>query len=225
MVIEDSATVRFVTRSDIERYVFDSIAPLGTPFAAIELSELEQRLCANPYIASCNVYSTIDGVVNVEISQRTPRLRLFCETGYNFYLDSTLMILKPNEKWYPKVLIISGEPCFDFGVDFYGVLDEKNSARDIANLKKIINFVGCIEEDSYLLGLVSQIYAFCSPSGEVEVDIIPSLGRAIIKFGEIGNAEHKLAKLSHFYRTAYNYAALDSAKVVDVRFRSQVVVQ
>lgn len=225
VAIVDSATVRFVTRSDVERYVFDSVAQLGVAFTTIELSELEQRLSANPYISSCNVYSTIDGVINIEISQRLPRLRLFCESGYNFYLDSTLRVLKPNEKWHPRVPIISGTPCFEFGVDYYGVLDEKNSALDIENLKKLINFVECVEDDSYLQDLVLQIYAFCSPSGETEIDIVPSLGSAKIKFGTLKDTEQKLAKLSHFYRTAYKYAALDSAKVVDIRFHSQVVVR
>ncbi len=223
--IKNSKDVSFLSNSDVERLIFDSVAKLGMRLKSIPLGVLETVLENNNYVESANVFSSIDGTINIELTQRVPCFRVLTENGYDFYVDSSMVILKTRNGYYPKVITVSGKPCFDFDTSFYGELNGKNSDRDVDNLKKLFNFVEYIKKDSYLKDFTSQIYLFCNNKGEFEVEIIPSIGSLTVLFGSIVDSKSKLDRLSHFFRTSYRFAHLDSAKVVDVRFNPQILVR
>lgn len=225
VVVLDSAEVRFLNKTSIERLVQDSVLSSVSKIEDVDLERIESLLESNLYVQDVVVASNMEGEVVVTLSQRYPEFRVVTQNGYNFYVDSTLRVLKPVAGYYPNVIILTGELNFGFGVDFFGDIDEKKDNNDVENLKKLSNFVGNINNDSYLGDLISQIYLKNGGGGEIEVEIIPSVGRALVLFGGLDMAEKKLQKLSYLYRRAYSYAGLDTAREVDVRFSNQILTR
>lgn len=222
--VQDSGEVQFVVTDSIRQMIFDSVAPLGIPLVNIHLADIEGRLRANQYIDSVEVHAAMDGVVTVRLIQHRPLMRVFSQSGYNFLVDSALHIMEPVAHYHPKVPIISGMPHFDFATDFYGRLDRKKYSTDAQNIKKLINFVQLVASDEFLDRLCAQI--FVTRSGQImEVEIIPAVGRSIIKVGELDDCRDKLSKVKAFYRSAYSYAGLDTAHTVDIRFKDQILVR
>lgn len=225
VTIVDSADIGFVTHDTVERLVLGSVAAIGHPLSNIHLGDIEERLEANQYVDSVEVSSSIDGVIKVRLRQRRPIMRVLSENGYNFLVDSALNIMRPTDTFHPKVPIISGVPCFGFSPDFYGRLDRKKYAVDAENLKKLINFVQIVASDEFLDRLCAQIFVACRGINIMEVEIVPTMGRSTIKVGELNDSFDKLNKVKAFYRSAYSYAGLDTAQVVDIRFKDQILVR
>lgn len=226
VVVEDSVQTAFVRSADIKGYILDSIAPLGCAMHSVDLAVIESQLLSNPYIGWCEVSSTTQGAILVRVRQLRPIMRVLGQNGYNFYIDSSLNIMRRSKEFHPTVPTISGTPCFGFSKEFFGRLDKKKYSADVESLKKLINFVSVVEADDFLNGLLTQIYVTCGSKGELEVTAVPSVGRAVIYIGGIdGMIDHKLHKIKAFYRSAYSHAGLDSATVVDARFKNQIIVR
>ena len=88
---------------------------------------------------------------------------------------------------------------------------------------KLLTFVETVEEDDFWRSEVVQIVAHTTPSGALEVDLVPRSGRHTIRFGRLERVEEKFSKLMRFYRNGLPKIGWDEYRTVDVRFDGQVV--
>jgi cell division protein FtsQ len=58
-----------------------------TEMQDIDLGRLEKIVYTNPFVAKAEVYSTIDGYVNIDLWQRNPVLRVINFDNEHFYID------------------------------------------------------------------------------------------------------------------------------------------
>ena len=68
-----------------------------------------------------------------------------------------------------------------------------------------------------------QIIARTTPSGALEVDLIPRSGRHVIRFGRLERTEEKLDKLLRFYRKGLSEIGWNVYRIIDIRYTDQVV--
>jgi cell division protein FtsQ len=76
----------FIDRQEIDNIV-NAHALIGRDLDGINIQSLESRLKANPFVQSAKVYEDMDGVIQVEISQRQPILRIMNQSNQDFYVD------------------------------------------------------------------------------------------------------------------------------------------
>src|ERR1700742_981460 len=63
----------FIDKQEVENILhLSSYSLVGRRMENINLHDLENRLKANPFIEFAKVYTDMDGVINIEISQRQP---------------------------------------------------------------------------------------------------------------------------------------------------------
>lgn len=220
VAVLDSVDECFVTASVVDSLIGSSTL-IGKQIDQVDLFAIENIVSAQPYVAWCNVSSDIRGIITIRLTQRMPIVRMISESGYDFYMDSTLHVLKPDPICHKNVPIVSGNLKFGFTDDFYGELDQKNSAKDIEYLKKLINFVEFIDADEFLRDFVMQIYV----EADRNIVIAPRLGSSVIAFGGLADFSDKLSKVKAFYMQCYGTSALDSVKRVDVRYAGQVIIK
>lgn len=224
VVICDSAECAYITPQKVARWIAPATGTLiGMPMSELDISMLEHRLRSQPYTARVNVHSTMDGVIKVELWQRKPILRFKSDgvDGYDFYLDSTLRVLPLVDGYSPEVPIISSETSLGFGKNFTGKIDEEKFKKDAQILKKLINFVQITSKDDFLRTLIVQ--AYLDQRGELE--LIPRLSNQLIKFGELEAIEDKLLKLKKFYQQSFGQQWWESANIINLKYRDQVVIQ
>mgnify|MGYP000784713294 FL=1 len=68
-----------------------------------------------------------------------------------------------------------------------------------------------------------QIAAHTTPSGALEVELVPRSGRHTIVFGRIEQVERKFDKLLRFYRSGLMNIGWGEYRTIDIRYNDQVV--
>src|SRR6188768_2221153 len=75
--VHDSSGTGFVDSNDIMQIIQNKFGALeDKPIASINISLLEKIINTNPFVRCAEVFSTVDGKVNIEVKQRIPVLRV-----------------------------------------------------------------------------------------------------------------------------------------------------
>jgi cell division protein FtsQ len=226
IVVRDSLRTGFMTPRSI-RGLLDrnGLKPTGELLREIDLPELERVIAAQPYVRKVDVFTSLDGVVRIEVEQHTPVLRVQSENGYRFYLSADGRVMPLRRTSVPAdVPVVTGLPTFSFGTEFAGKIpetgeDEKISDKNAIFCRNLINFVEFLKNDPFWGDQVVQIDIV----PENEVELIPRVGTGIIRLGDLEGYKEKLDKLFRFYRRGLAYEGWNKYSVIDIRFRDQVI--
>lgn len=102
-------------------------------------------------------------------------------------------------------------------------LKQKKLEKSYEDFMKLLTFVEFVEEDDFWRSEVVQIVARTTPSGALEVELVPRSGRHTILFGRIEQVERKFDKLLRFYRSGLRNIGWDAYRTIDIRYNDQVV--
>jgi cell division protein FtsQ len=201
----------------IDRQEVDNILKIhrhklvGRKLAEINIEDLEQRLKANPFIESATVYVDMDGVIQVEISQRQPVLRVINQFDQNFYIDQHGLKVPLSNNFTAKVIAANGYIDEVFG----GKLDTLHT--DIA--KEVYKTADFISRDSLWSAQIAQIYV----DQDHQIELIPRVGTNRILLGNADSLESKFSNLLTFYKKAMPQVGWDRYKTINIKYANQVV--
>ncbi|MFI3287355.1 MAG: hypothetical protein R3Y61_02660 [Rikenellaceae bacterium] len=225
----DSSEIAFVTSGEIRAMLLDSLSRRGMKVDSLNLWQIEESIRGIEAIESVEAVVTMEGLLSVEIWQRTPIVRLMDDGKYgrgDYYMDSSYNFIPPTRGYRPDVLVVSGELNLSFKRDSLGEGEAKKNESQLIFIKNIHTFVGLISGDKFFADFVDQIYIRREGNSHKPfVEIVPFQRNGVVYFGDFNNMEAKLQKIKTFYRDAYRYASLGEGDVVDVRFENQVVVR
>src|ERR1035438_1811331 len=74
----------------------------------INFEKIEKTLAKQSYVAHTQVYNSLDGVVEIDIIQRQPILRIFNQKKESYYLDANGYMLPVNPSFSARVLVANG---------------------------------------------------------------------------------------------------------------------
>ena len=100
---------------------------------------------------------------------------------------------------------------------------QKKLEKRYEDFLKLINFVNWLEGESFWSAEIVQIVAQTTPSGALELELVPRSGNYTIMFGRIENVEEKFEKLRHFYEDGLNKVGWDKYSTIDIKYDGQVV--
>ncbi len=226
VTLVDSGKVDFITNREVASLITRGLYSLGTPMEDVELRLVDSVLRANEYLQEVRAWTTIEGEIKVIAESRVPEFRVVDQGGWDFYVDSTLVhLMQPRRGYCPDVPTLSTNINFSLPTDYGGKLSEKNYEKDLVFIKKLATFVECMHSHTVLQALSGQL--FVEQVGEgLEVDIVPEQENSVILLGLIDrNIQSRIQSVENFYTQAYTYARLDTAQVVDARFRGQILVR
>ena len=251
--IEDSLTIKLLNNNSVLA-ILDSaqLNPRGKLMDSLNVKEIEDKLKESCYVNNAEVYKVSGGVVVIEIMQVEPVLRVNMQSGYDFYLTKNRAIIKPVKRSAKNVIVVNGNYQFDFAVDYFGNIFQKNNEKECEKLEKLTNFVAIIENDDFLSSFIAQIWL----DSEGDITLIPRISDQKIVFGSlfdmsevdmsevdmsevdmnevamnkglalVGEShERKLLKLKKFYTKSFKSGWWQSAETVDLRFAEQVIVK
>lgn len=177
-------------------------------FGAINLTQLEKTLEANPWIRDAELYFDTKDVLHVAISEREPVARVFTTAGNSFYIDSAGHAMPLLESYSVKLPVVTGFTAA-----------KKWNASDSAILEHVKQIVGFIGQHQFWNAQVGQIDIVAG--GKFE--LVPVIGSHIIKLGSADHVEEKLHKLFVFYKQVLAKAGLAKYSALDVQFDGQVI--
>ena len=102
--IKDARDHLFVEKSDVLQTIHDKFGMLeGKALHTINISLLENIINNNPFVSHTEVFSTIDGKLNIEVIPRNPIVRIINYFNESFYIDDQGVFMPLSEKYSASV--------------------------------------------------------------------------------------------------------------------------
>ncbi|MBK7852493.1 MAG: hypothetical protein IPJ66_15540 [Bacteroidetes bacterium] len=222
IVVEDSTGFAFVETSDIQNILHDKFGELkGQPVSSINIALLEKIINNNPFISRAEVFSTVDGKLNIEVKQRLPVVRIMNFNNESFYIDDKGVFMPRSEKYTARVPVANGY-IFDKEVErSVRVIDEDpvDTSVHLSRIEKVFRVADYIHHHDFWNAQIEQIYV--NANGDLE--LIPRVGDHSIVLGDDQHIEEKFEKLFLFYTEGLNKTGWNKYKVINLKYKDQVV--
>jgi len=202
----------FIDRQEIDNILgVQSHELVGRRMETINIHELEKKLKANPFIEFAKVYTDMDGVINVEISQRQPILRIMNRYDQDFYVDQHGLKIPLSANFTARVLVANGyvDELFANRVD----------TLHTAVAMELFKTADYIRKDSLWQAQIAQIYV----NKDHEIELIPRVGNNRILLGDADSLDRKFHNLLIFYKKAIPRVGWDAYKVINIKYAHQVI--
>lgn len=204
----------FIEREEIDAILKQSQGTLvGQNLVGLNLQQIEKSIIANPYIAYATVYADMNGVIQIEVKQRQPVLRLINAAGQDYYIDSDGLKMPVSPNFTANVLAANG----DIMEHFSGKVDTLIT-KIAVDLYKVALYV---KKDTLWDAQIEQLYV--NPAKDIEM--IPRLGNQRIILGSADSLETKMRNLRVFYKKAMPKVGWNTYKTINIKYTNQIVCE
>jgi cell division protein FtsQ len=220
VVVTDSSRAQFFDRRDVDRILrAGNIKIRGTRLEELNTRKVEALFAKNPYIKKIEVYTTIDGALNIRVRQRTPVVRVIASNGQGYYLDEDGYIMPSSRKYSPYLLVASG--AFYVGDQFKrsACLDSIHNKQFYKPWFEIMELADYINDDDFWSSQIVQLYL----NSRQDFEIIPRVGAHQIILGSAEDMESKFSNLKIFYQEGLRKEGWNNYQKIDIRFKNQVI--
>ncbi len=222
ITIDESEGNFFVEQNDIMNMIHDKWGALvGKRMDAINMNVLETMIQNNPFILRAEVFSTIDGEVNIDVKQREPVLRIINSENQSFYIDKKGMFMPVSDKFASYVPVASGN-IPDRYVDG-SVVKNRNEIQSNTYNKTLLEQLFEVAMFTGNDGLWSAQFVqyYVNEAGDIE--LIPRVGNQRIILGDTQNMKEKFDKLLLFYQKGMKASDWNKYNTINLKFADQVV--
>lgn len=214
----------FIDEQDVKEFFDqrrDSI--LKAQAGNIRVNDLEKALNSHPAIENAEVAMDINGDVTMNVTQRTPVVRVFTSAGESYYIDKQSKLMPLNDAYTARVLIATGAINEPYARRYHMPVEDimKNEALSkVSVLDDIYKLSTFIAADSVLTTLIHQIHV----TKEQEIELYPSIGDHTIVLGEVKDLNEKFNKLKLFYTEGLNKTdGWNKYSTINIKYKNQVV--
>lgn len=202
----------FVDRQEINSILHvGNNSLVGKKLDEINIHQLEKTLQANPFIEFAKVYADMDGVVNVEVRQRQPILRIMNRFEQDFYVDQHGLKIPLSANFTAPVLVATGN------IDEIFINRVDTLHTDMA--RQLFKTADFIRRDSLWDAQIEQI----SVTANHEIELIPRVGNQRILLGNADSLDKKFKNLLIFYQKAIPKVGWGAYKVINIKYANQIV--
>jgi cell division protein FtsQ len=221
--IIDSSDNQFIHVRDIHRMLnedhFDALQKMPSE---VPLEHIENRLKKRQIIDKAEAYITEPGIIHIEISQKTPFVRVFNRYGQGYFLDEKGNIIPLTGGYAPFVIVANGfiaEP-FTIGKTI-NIMDAKHDsiARSLHTIYDVYKLAAFITSDSFWDSQIEQIYV----NNKYEFELIPRIGSHVIELGYVDNLDEKFENLKILYLKGFNNLGWNHYDKISLKYKNQVV--
>jgi cell division protein FtsQ len=203
VTIADSLQSHFITPAEVtEALAQKGIRTTGNRLSDLNRDEVKNTVRTISGVKNALVYSTPDGTLFIEVSQRTPVMR-YVAPFTSFYIDTEGKEMSLSSQYAARVLVITGA-------------GDKKFLKD-----SLFQVVNAIRNEAFLDALIEEI----TVNPDHTLEILPRVGDQRIMFGDVSNYGWKLTKLKVFYEQGLPNVGWDRYSKIDLRFSNQVVAR
>lgn len=214
----------FLSEADVKQFFSDrKDSILNNRYQNISVPELEKALNAHPAIENADVSEDINGEIKIDITQRTPVLRIINKDGESYYIDSQSKLMPLNENYSARVLVASGEIYEPYARRYQFSVEQIRHNQlfsEVSLLDDLLDVSTYISKDSSLSVLIHQIYV----NNDKDIELFPAVGNHKIVFGDAKNIAEKFNKLKLFYTEGLNKSdSWTKYSTINLKYKNLVV--
>jgi len=224
IVLHNTDENLFLNEAEVRKYLNErNDKILSERYRNLRTEELEKALNAHQAIENAEVSESLNGLVKLDITQRTPVLRIINKDGESYYIDSQDKMMPLNENYSAHVLIASGELFEPYNSRYQWTVEQiaKNKLfSELSLLDDLLAVAKKINADTLLSAMIQQIYV----NKERELEFYPLIGNHRIVFGENRDTGEKLNKLKLFYTEGLNKSdSWNKYATINLKYKNLVV--
>jgi cell division protein FtsQ len=215
----------FIDEQEVRDYIMSTSGNLvGAPVKKINVELIEKIINNNPYVLSSKVYLHLNGVMQIDIDQRTPVARVQNTYNQSFYICSEghLIPLSPGKT--ARVPFANGNIP---NVYFSSLVLTKDTANHKKTdtvihtqaLQQIYNVASYIATDEFLKAQIQQI--FIDEKGNIL--LTPLVGDGLILLGDEQNLDDKFTKLKVFLTRPEFLENWTNYDTINIGFQNQII--
>jgi cell division protein FtsQ len=213
----------FVEKGDVLQAIYDKFGePEGKTLHSINISLLENIINNNPFVAHAEVFSTIDGKLNIEVIPRNPIVRIVNYFNESFYIDDEGVFMPLSEKYSASVPVATGF-IYDREADHHvrGITGKEitDTSFHSPGIEKVYLLADYIRHHEFWNAQVEQV--FVNSDGDME--LIPRVGNHTIVLGDEKDMNEKFNKLFLFYKEGLSKQGWEKYGVINLKYKDQVV--
>ena len=212
--IDNQLNNHFVDNTDVRSIISNGNTEVleGASFDQLKVRTLEQRLLANNYISSAEIFRDLKGILSVNVLLRRPQARVVQTDGPDAYIAEDGFILPVSSKFSSRVVLISGAGTQE--------LIASQNIED-SNFENIFDLVKYISADEFWRAQIAQIVM--EENGELT--LLPQVTKQKIEFGEPVNIDDKFDRLRTFYTRILPQKGWNSYSRVNVKYENQIICE
>ncbi len=180
------------------------------PVGELDVERLERVLEEHPFVHSSEAFVDAQNVINIQLVQREPLLRVLDNNGLNYYLDEDGEQLPPSPHYAARVRVATG---------FLPPYEQDFLEKEGHLLNQVYQLNELLRADPFLDALIEQIYL----NKRGEMILSPKVGKQTILLGRFHNTADKLERLKTFYQEGLPYKGWRAYRSFDLRYSGQVV--
>lgn len=213
--VEQLSGLYFIDEDAVKQRLLSLGDPIiGTLLDSVDLSKMHESLMLMPSVKSAEVYTSNDGRLNVEVTQRTPLFRILNDNGSSFYVDIDGRRMPLSTSYTARVPILTGVVNIPFNV-------LESDAQREGLLDESIKLFRFIESDP--LWRAQTEHVVVTTKGEFE--LVPRVGAHRILIGNSEHLQEKFGRLKTFYDAMVLEDNMNKYKRINLKFRNQVVCE
>lgn len=218
--MKDTVNAGFLKQADIEKaLIIEEAEILGYPISNINIRSLEEKLLDIAYISNAEIYSNLNGILNVDVVQRKPVVRIITLEQRTYYLDRKGYIFPGTSSFTPHVLIANGYFTDDNHLQEVKAIHELTENHDYKEWTDALKLASFIQGSTFWKSQIVQIYR--NSSGDFE--LIPRVGAHQIIFGDVSDLEMKFKKLKTLYDEGLKYEGWNTYEKINLKYNNQVI--
>ncbi len=179
------------------------------PLQSFDLHRLESTLEKNIWIRKAQLFFDNNGILRVNVIERTPATRIFTTGGTSFYLDSSGVQLPLIAQLPARLPVFTGYPAAK-------VSRQGPDSLLTAGIRKMSEF---IRSDPFWMAQIAQIDITPERGFELE----PEIGDHRVVFGDGNSIGQKFHRLFLFYKEVLSRTGFDKYERIDVSYAGQVI--
>ena len=223
ITIQEGHGSGFVDEMEIKQIIQNKFGTLeGKSLSSINISMLEKIINTNPFIYDAEVFSTIDGKLNIEVKQRIPVLRVINYKNETFYIDKEGVFMPSSEKFTARVPVANGfiyERETEKKVKVYNEVESLDTSFSRTKSEQLFHIISFANTNAFWNAEVQQLYV--NASGDIEM--IPRVGNHTVILGDDKNLDEKFTKLLAFYHEGLNKKGWNKYSTINLKYKDQVV--
>ncbi|MES2514890.1 MAG: hypothetical protein V4580_12130 [Bacteroidota bacterium] len=224
VTVNNTEVNTFIDEEDVKEFFNerkDSI--LNAPLQSIDVNSLEKALNSHPAVENADIAVDVNGDVTMNVTQRTPVVRVMNMDGESYYIDNRSKLMPLNDKYTARVIVATGFINEPYATRYMVPVDNISKNEKFAAISVLDDIYAIstyIAKDSVLLSLIHQI----NVTNDQELELYPSIGNHKIVFGEAIDIEEKFKKLKLFYTEGLNKTdGWNKYSTINIKYKNQVV--
>lgn len=215
VMIMDSTVNRFVTAEEVRKALEMQYGTyIGVAIDSIDLKKVEDIIDRKSAVRKSEAYTTMDGKLNIRVSQRKPMIRFQTEDR-GFYADEDGILLPLQNTYTSHVHVVDGNIPLKGNSGYKGVPETEEERKWLKGISDLVRFIDA--------GIWKEKIVQIHIDRKGDIILVPREGQIRFIFGQPVQIEEKFRKMEQYYSNIVPEKGEKHYTWVDLKYKGQIV--